>query len=212
MSATIARPNPAAKPTAKPAPVPVETRMTADEFATWVERPENVDRHFELEHGKVVEMPPPKRQHGYVCNNAAWILTNHARSCGVGIVCTNDSGVIVERSPDTVRGPDVAYYDDVTDSADVLAEYASVPPVVAVEVLSPEDRVNKVAEKVDEYLAFGVKQVWVVDPEEKDVAVHRPGQSMTLLEGDAELTGGDELPGFSCRVSDFFRLPGQKAT
>ncbi|MBC8113368.1 MAG: Uma2 family endonuclease [Candidatus Saccharimonas sp.] len=186
--------------------------MNAQEFAAWVARPENADRHFELERGEVIEMPPPKRKHGFVCNNVAWRLTNYAEVRGVGIVCTNDAGVIVERDPDTVRGPDVAYFDDVTNADDVLAEYAAIPPVVAVEVLSPEDRVNKVANKVDEYLAFGVRQVWVVDPETKDVAVHRPGQMMRLLEGDDELAGGDELPGFSCRVSDFFRLPGQKAT
>ena len=35
---------------------------------------------------------------------------------------------------------------------------------------------------------------------------------MTLLEGDASLLGGDDLPDFSCRVSDFFRMPGQKTT
>ena len=186
--------------------------MTAEEFAAWVERPENADRHFELEKGEVIEMPPPKRLHGFVCNNMAWRLTNYAETRGVGIVCTNDAGVIVERDPDTVRGPDVAYFDDVQAADEILAEYAKVPPVIAVEVLSPDDRVNQVALKVDEYLAFGVKQVWVVDPEAKDIAVHRVGVSMRLLNQDDELLGGDALPGFSCRVSDFFRLPGQKVT
>ena len=185
-------------------------RMTAEEFAAWVERPENADRHFELVQGEVIEMPPPKRPHGFVCNNIAWRLTNHAASIGRGIVCTNDSGVIVERDPDTVRGPDVSYFDDVTDESEIVYEYPEVPPVIAVEVLSPNDRVNDVACKVDEYLAFGVKQVWVVDPEMKNVAVHRPGQSMRLLKRDDELTGADDLPGFSCKVSDFFRLPGAR--
>ena len=184
--------------------------MTAEEFAAWVERPENADRHFELAQGEVIEMPPPKRPHGFVCNNIAWRLTNHAESIGRGIVCTNDSGVIVERDPDTVRGPDVSYFDDVTDESEIVYEYPEVPPVIAVEVLSPNDRVNDVACKVDEYLAFGVKQVWVVDPEMKNVAVHRPGQSMRLLKRDDELTGADDLPGFSCKVSDFFRLPGAR--
>ena len=186
--------------------------MSAEAFAAWVERPENADRHFELEKGEVIELPPPKRLHGFICNNVAWRLTNYAEKRGAGIVCTNDAGVIVERDPDTVRGPDVAYFDDVQTAEDILAEYAKVPPVVAVEVLSPDDRVNRVALKVDEYLAFGVKQVWVVDPEARDIAIHRVGVSMRFLSHDDELSGGDDLPGFSCRVSDFFRLPGQKVT
>ena len=157
-------------------------------------------------------MNRPYTAHGYFTMRIAFLLQQFVDSHDLGRVGGADAGVVTERDPDTVRGPDVAYFDDVSNADDVLAEYASIPPVVAVEVVSPEDRVNKIAAKVDEYLAFGVRQVWVVDPEEKDVAVHRPGQSMTLLEGDDELTGGAELPGFTCRVSDFFRLPGQKAT
>ena len=103
-------------------------------------------------------------------------------------------------------------FGDSAEMEDFLRKYATAPPIIAVEVVSPEDRINKIAAKVDEYLAFGVKQVWVVDPESKDVAVHRPGKSMTLLEGDADLLGGDDLPSFSCRVFDFFRMPGQKTT
>ncbi len=187
-------------------------KMTAEAFAAWVERPENADRHFELEKGEVIEMPPPKRLHGFVCANIVKVLGRHADTQPVGFVCSNDAGVIVERDPDTVRGPDVAYFDDVQTAEDILAEYAKVPPVIAVEVLSPDDRVNQVALKVDEYLAFGVKQVWVVDPDAKEIAIHRVGQSMRLLSQDDELSGGDDLPGFSCRVSDFFRLPGQRVT
>ncbi len=190
--------------------------MTADEFQQWVHRPENAERYFELERGKIIEMPPPIPWHGFITSQVTKILGRHADTCGIGFVLSNDAGVVVEQNPDTVRGPDVCYFaETVSDPAEfenLLRKYMTIPPVIAVEVLSPSDRVNRVAAKVDEYLAFGVKQVWVVDPETKDVAVHRPGQSMTLLDGDAELLGGDELPGFSCRVSDFFRLPGQKST
>ena len=190
--------------------------MTVEEFAAWVELPENADRHFELDRGEVIETPPRKPLHGYIANRIARVIDRHAESSGIGFVLSNDSGVIVDRDPDTVRGPDVCYFSesfgDSAEMEDFLRKYATAPPIIAVEVVSPEDRVNKIAAKVDEYLAFGVKQVWVVDPESKDVAVHRPGKSMTLLEGDADLLGGDDLPGFSCRVFDFFRMPGQKTT
>ena len=190
--------------------------MTAEEFAAWVQRPGNADRFFELKRGKVIEMPPPSPWHGFITAQITRILGRHADVSGTGFVLSNDAGVIVERNPDSVRGPDVSYFTESfaneTEMERFLRSYLAVPPIVAVEVLSPSDRVNRIAAKVDEYLAFGVKQVWVVDPESKDVAVHRPGKSMLLLEGDAELPGGDDLLGFSCRVSDFFRMPGQKAT
>lgn len=216
MSTTISRTSSTAPPVAFRVVVSNGKLMTADEFQQWVHRPENADRYFELERGKVIEMPPPFPWHGFLTAQVTHILRIYADQCGIGFVLSNDAGVVVEQDPDTVRGPDVSYYaeslSDPVQFENLLRKYLTIPPVIAVEVLSPSDRVNRVAAKVDEYLAFGVKQVWVVDPETKDVAVHRPGQSMSLLEGDAELLGGDDLPGFSCRVSDFFRLPGQPST
>jgi Uma2 family endonuclease len=41
----------------------------------------------------------------------------------------------------------------------------STPPFIAVEVLSPEDRMSQMRTKVNEYLAFGVAFVWIIDPD-----------------------------------------------
>ena len=116
--------------------------MTAVEFFDWVHQPENRGRYFELERGEVVEMPPPGKYHGFVCGNVAGILRDYCIQNGRGYVCTNDAGVIVEQDPDTVRGPDVTFYDDDQTAADMERQYATVPPLLAVDVLSPNDRVN----------------------------------------------------------------------
>src|SRR5437867_13278327 len=81
--------------------------MTAEEFFEWSHRPENRDRNFELEEGEIVEMSLPGERHGVVCGNATGILWNYTRQIKKGYVCPNDTGLIVEREPDTVRGPDV---------------------------------------------------------------------------------------------------------
>jgi Uma2 family endonuclease len=44
----------------------------------------------------------------------------------------------------------------------------SEPPFICVEILSPEDRMSRMQKKVAEYLAFGVRYVWVLDPESKE--------------------------------------------
>jgi Uma2 family endonuclease len=77
-----------------------------------------------------------------------------------------------------------------------------------VEVLSPSDRTTQVNRKVSEYLQAGVKVVLLVDPEERAVTVYRPEHTLQLLRETDAISGGDELPGFSCRVADFFLLPG----
>jgi Uma2 family endonuclease len=81
-------------------------RMTAAGFFDWVHRPENCGRWFELERGRVIEMPPPGERHGVVCGNISRILGNHMFQLGQGYVCTNDTGVVMETDPDTVRGID----------------------------------------------------------------------------------------------------------
>src|SRR5262245_22176203 len=95
--------------------------MTAEEFYEWANRLENRDQFFELERGEVVEMSRPGKRHGLICANVAGVLRNHAVQRQKGYVCSNDTGVVVERGPDTVRGPDVLFFED-AEQADQVEE------------------------------------------------------------------------------------------
>jgi Uma2 family endonuclease len=185
-------------------------RMTAEEFYDWVHRPENTNRWFELVRGEVIELPPPTRPHGVFCIRVGSLLDRYADQQGKFYVASNDSGVILERDPDTVRGPDVALYDDATTFADLHPKYGEVPPRLAVEVLSPDDRANRVMRKIADYLRTGVAMVWVLDPETRTITIHRPDRPQCLLGEGEELSGDDVLPEFRCPVSDFFHLPGER--
>ena len=184
-------------------------RMTAAEFFDWVHRPENRDRFFELERGEVIEMPPPTKYHGFVCGNVARVLGNFAVQRGKGYPCSNDSGFIVESDPDTVRGPDLAFYEDDQTADTMDRKYTAQVPRLAVEVLSPGANHNKVMKRVLQFLAGGVALVWVLDPELHSVAVYHPSRLPRVLDEQDELDGNDVLPDFHCRVADFFALPGK---
>jgi Uma2 family endonuclease len=45
-------------------------------------------------------------------------------------------------------------------------EIVTEPPALCVEIVSPDDRFSKLLQRVDEYLAFGVPVVWIIDPYE----------------------------------------------
>lgn len=80
-----------------------------------------------------------------------------------------------------------------------------VPPDLAIEVTSPIDRAEEVAEEVAAYLGGGVPLLWLVDPWPRTIAVHTPDQPPRELgEGD-DLDGGDVLPGFRLPVAEIFR-------
>jgi Uma2 family endonuclease len=185
--------------------------MTAEEFAEWVGRPENDNKWFELVRGEVIELPPPQKRHGVVCMNLGRILGTYIFQRGKGYLAGNDSGVILERDPDTVRGPDVAYYEDAERFADLHPKYGEVPPLLAVEVLSPNDRADRVTRTISDYLRNGVTLVWLVDPDARTVTVYRPDKPSRFLEEGDELAGEEVLPDFRCRVAHFFSLPGDQA-
>lgn len=190
--------------------VSVQQRMTAEEFFDWCNRSENRDRHFELVRGEVVEMSRPGERHGFVCLNVGGILRNYTFQRRKGYACSNDTGLILERGPDTVRGPDVVLYEQLRRYDDLNPRYSDQPPTLAVEVLSPNDRWARVTRRLAQFLARGIAVVWLVDPEGRSVTVYRLNQLPQVFEGDDELTGGPEMPEFRCRVAELFNLPGEE--
>jgi len=184
--------------------------MTAEEFWDFCQLDENRDRNFELIRGEIVEMPNPSRSHGAVCANIVRILGNHSFRIDRGYVVSNDSGVILFNDPDTVVGPDVAYFTEAASFGDILPKWGEMVPILAVEVLSPSDKMKKVLAKVGDYLRSGVSAVWLVDFEERFLTLFRTtGIPRTFGDSDT-ISGEDYLPEFASPVADFFRIPGSK--
>jgi Uma2 family endonuclease len=183
-------------------------RLTAEEFYEFANRPENDNKWLELVRGEVIELPQPQKPHGVICNNVAFPLTLYVRKRRKGYIAINDAGVLLERDPDTVRGPDVALYDDADHFVELHPKYGEVPPLLAVEVLSPSDRADQVTRKVNDYLRNGVALVWLIDSESREVTVYTRDNGPRVFGEKDVLSGADILPGLKCRVADFFLLPG----
>ena len=81
----------------------------------------------ELVDGVIVTMPPPKGRHGVCCSKVNRLIGNFVDAQKLGLVTSNDAGVILRRAPDTVRGPDIAYYSRTRVPA-VPDGYFEVPP------------------------------------------------------------------------------------
>jgi Uma2 family endonuclease len=184
--------------------------MTAEEFFEWANRPENRGKHHELERGRVVEISRPGERHGYVCGNFARILGNYTFRRRKGYVLSNDPGILWERDPDTVRGPDVVLYDQPRRYRELNPKFSDEVPTLAVEIVSPNDRLSKINRRAAQFLRWGVRVVWLADPEDCTVTVYLPDSPPEVFEADEELTGGEALPDFRCTVRDFFYLPGEE--
>jgi Uma2 family endonuclease len=189
---------------------PKKLMMNADEFYDFVNAEGNRNGCYELVRGEVIEVSRPNRIHGRVCINTGFALETYARRKKKGYVVSNDTGVVLETDPDTVRGPDVAWYEDVVRFEDLPEKWGDTLPRLAVEVLSPNDTAHYITEKVSDYLENGVEVVWVIDPETRTVVIYSKTGVKKLTDKDS-LTGADVLPGFRCKVADLFVLPDTPA-
>jgi Uma2 family endonuclease len=139
---------------------------------------------------------------GRIFHRLMQYLENHPG----GWVLPSDAGYrCFPNRPKLVRKPDVSFLrlgrlpGERIPKGDI-----PITPDLAVEVVSPNDLYNEVDVKVSEYLDVGVPLVWVVNPEARTACVYRPDGSARRLRASEEIDGGDVLPGFRCRIAEFF--------
>ena len=150
-------------------------------------------------------MAPAGAEHGGVTHRLAVFLSVHVDANHLGRVFAAETGFRLSRSPDTVRGVDVAFVRaDRIPPGGPPAGFFEGPPDLAVEVVSPGDTLQEVEDKVDDYLAAGARMVWVVNPRRRTVTVHRPGANPVVLRETDTLDGQDVVPGFRCAVGAIF--------
>ena len=159
----------------------------------------------ELIRGVLHETMSTGQVHGWIVMKLGALLMSFILPRSLGVLAGSDSGVLLERDPDTVREPDLAF----TLAARLPPDgpydgYAEVVPDLVVEVVSPSDRPREVADKAAMWLSHGVRIVWVVRPANRTIEVHRPAADMRTLSESETLDGLDVLPGFTCPVSAVF--------
>jgi Uma2 family endonuclease len=159
----------------------------------------------ELVRGELQMMAPSGAEHGGVTINLSLLLAAHVKKHKLGAVLGAETGFVLTRNPDTVRGADISFIRASRIPACGLPKsFWPGAPDLAVEVLSPEDRPGEVAEKVDDYLTAGAQMVWVVNPRRKTITVHQPLVDARMLRSTQTLDGRNVIPGFRCRVAKAF--------
>lgn len=173
--------------------------MTLEEFERL---PDDGNKH-ELSEGELIVMPPVKSLHTRVALIVQEILLSYLKQQPFGCAFP-EAGYVLSRDPLTIRQPDISILSNDRILATDEDGYFEGSPELVVEVVSPSDTADDLETKVEQYLRFGSKQVWVVFPKRKRIHVYRPGVPRATLERHETLTGGDLLPGFSVKVSDLF--------
>ena len=175
--------------------------MTAEEL---MQLPRGYYR-AELINGELIKMPLPKVPHGRTAAHLGAPLMQFVWDHDLGEVFINNTGFQLTWNPDTVLGPDIAFISkERLQEAGEVKGYWQGPPDLAVEVLSPGDRLGKVNRKVSRWFSFGTVQVWIVDPKHSTVTVYRSPSEATTFSGSDHLESPDLLPGFRISLDRIF--------
>lgn len=136
----------------------------------------------------------------------AELLSPFVRDHQLGIV-VGEAGMM-RIAPGLVRIPDVSVilWSRMPGRRVPREPVPDLAPDLAIEILSTGNTKAEMDRKIREYLAAGVRLVWVLDPPSQSMEVYTSPTHRTLIQGNEVIDGGAVLPGFSVRLSEIFRL------
>lgn len=176
------------------------TLITADQFEAM-----SFDQPVELIHGEIVKMTGGGGIYASVCADLIGVLSSWSKSGDGFQVLSNDPGVQTSFDPDSVRCPDVSIISTAKLGPQGLTHgRLRVAPEVVVEVKSPSNSWRELVAKSVEFLAAGVNDVWIIDPDSRHVHIYQEDTEPTILT-EEDTIRSQFLPEFFCEVKEFFR-------
>lgn len=171
------------------------------------------DDRYEIVDGIRVGLPPMSSESTGAATDLAALLTTSGQAQNVGKAYA-EMLIKLPLSRDRCRRPDVIFVPfSVWPRGRRLPDTRewNVLPTLCVEVVSPSDRAGELLDKVEEYLEAGVRQVWVVYPQQAFVHVYEPATTFRRLTRVDTLDGGAVLPGFTLPLADLLWEPDPAA-
>lgn len=147
--------------------------------------------------GEVIVMPPTFPWTGKQNSGLNAQLWNWNDQMGLGIVFDSSTGFTLPNG--AVRSPDATWvsnqrWEALTESQQ-QEEFSPLSPDFVVELCSSSDSLEKLREKMREYVNNDIRLGWLIDPKTKQVEIYRLGRSVEVLH-PTTLSGEDVLPGF----------------
>jgi Uma2 family endonuclease len=161
---------------------------------------------YELLEGELI-MSPVYANHGKTCARIITMLQNYADSRKLGDIYDSSTGFRL--ADDLLLCPDISFVSKARlGKVEVAPErFLSGAPDLAVEVLSPCDRMTQINRKLEHYFEHGARLAWLVNLRKQQVLIYTADSIEALTDLDDVLTGGEVLPGFKCKLRRIF-LPG----
>jgi Uma2 family endonuclease len=134
---------------------PVNALLTLEEYLHTVYHPDCdfVDGHLE-------ERNLGETAHGLLQVELSYWFRSRSEEWKIRVITELRTRVATSR----VRIPDVSV---VPDDAALAERVRQTPPLIAIEIMSPEDRTSRVVKRLDDFVRMGIENIWLLDPDER---------------------------------------------
>ena len=182
------------------APTQIPVPITPDDLL-------KLDGLCELVDGEIIEKGAMGFRSGVTTLRLASRIDVFLDSKEIGAASCETTFRCFPQKPSQVRRPDISFIlaarlGDVPDDGHV-----PIRPDLVVEVVSPEDRINDLEDRLADFRSVNVPLIWIVYPQSRIVRIFRPGERIEELTEAEELRGEGILPGFSVALRDIFPSP-----
>jgi len=152
--------------------------------------------NYEIIDGEMIEMTPTKFMHGKFEFKIAGLLEKHLGN--KGYVAVGEVGIIISKNPLRLRAADIVYVSKETSPLEP-AGMLEIPPDLIIEIISEDNTLSYLNEKVKDYLSIGVKRVVLVDPSTETVIIFKHGSKAEYHNFDEEF---ELIDGFSVKLKE----------
>ncbi|MGH2584671.1 MAG: Uma2 family endonuclease [Dehalococcoidia bacterium] len=175
--------------------------MTAEDL---LRLPEDGNR-YELSRGTLIVLSLASYWSSMAAAAIASKVGTFVRDHRLGVVAGADGGMLLERDPDTLRAPAVSFARRDRIPVDLKrGGFICVAPDLAIEVLSPSDRMVEVNRTIRDYFLAGTRLVWVIDPDDRSALVYHADRPVEIVGPDGTIDGENVLPGFSLLLAELW--------
>jgi Uma2 family endonuclease len=162
---------------------------------------------YELVAGELI-VSPAGIQHEGIASRLVVRIGVYLMGNRLGEVYTSSVGY--ELPSGDVLSPDVSFVSTAKlPQGNEPQGFGKFAPDLAVEIVSPNDSMTAIEDKVEIYLKNGTQLVWVINPKLHKATVHRADGTLAAVRGDDALDGEGVLPGFTCRLTDIMQGAGK---
>ena len=166
----------------------------------------NRDLRLELTaEGNLVIMPPIGWETGRRNSELNRRVGNWAATDGTGLVFDSSTGFKLPNG--ATRSPDVSWVrkDRVEALSPDPSKFLPLCPDFVIELRSASDALSTLQDKMQEYLANGLRLGWLINPPGRTVEVYRADRAVETVPFSTAMTGESLLPGLAIDLTEIFQ-------